>query len=199
MPGQTVTYTITVHNTGGTGYTGATVTDSLAEMTDDASYVTGSAAADGVASAVTYDDATHVLTWTGDLPAGAAAVIITYSVHVNDPDTGDKLLINTVTSADTGSTCPPATTGPACRTTIEVLTPALTITKTASTPATAPGAAVTYTLTADDTGQTPYAGATLTDDLTGVTDEAAYQTAPPSPTQAPPAPPPSSTTPPPAS
>ena len=173
VPGQTVTYTITVRNTGGTGYTGATVTDSLAEMIDDASYVNGSAA-DGGAGAVTYDDATHVLTWTGDLPAGAAAVIITYSVHVNDPDTGDKLLINTVTSADTGSTCPPATTGPACRTTIEVQTPALTITSTASPATATPGAVVTYTLTAADTGQTPYTGATITDDLTGVLDDAAY-------------------------
>ena len=197
VPGQTVTYTITVHNTGGTGYTGATVTDSLADMIDDATYVTDSAA-DGGVGAVTYDDTTHFLTWTGDLPVGAA-VIITYSVHVNNPDTGDKLLINTVTSADTGSTCPPATTDPVCRTTIVVQTPALTITKTASTPATTPGDTVTYTITAADTGQTPYTGATLTDDLTGVTDEAAYQNAPPSPTQAPPAPPPSSTTPPPTS
>ena len=198
VPGQTVAYTITVDNTGGTGYTGATVTDSLAEMTDDASYVTGSAAANGVASGVTYDDATHILTWTGDLPAGAAAVIITYSVHVNDPDTGDKLLINTVTSADTGSTCPPATTGPACRTTIEVLTPALTITKTASTPTTTPGAAVTYTLTADDTGQTPTPAPPSPTTSPASPTKRPTKTAPPSPIQAPPPPPPS-TTPPPAS
>jgi len=50
---------------------------------------------------------------------------------------------------------------------------------------------VHYTLTITDTGQTPYAGATVTDDLTGLLDDAAYNTdaAPPpapSPTPAPP-------------
>ena len=38
-----------------------------------------------------------ILTWTGDLAPGAAAVI-TYTVTVNNPDTGDKLVINTVSS-----------------------------------------------------------------------------------------------------
>ena len=31
-----------------------------------------------------------------------------------------------------------------------------------------------YTITVADTGQTPYTGATVTDDLTGVLDDAAY-------------------------
>ena len=32
---------------------------------------------------------------------------------MNSPDTGDKLVIDTVTSTATGSTCPPGTTDPA--------------------------------------------------------------------------------------
>ena len=105
--------------------------------------------------------------------------MITYTVTVNNPDTGDKLLINTVTSAATGSTCPPGTTAAACRVTVAVLTPALTIVKTASTTSgsnavATPGGVVTYTITVTNTGQTPYTGASFTDPLAGVLDDAAY-------------------------
>ena len=46
-----------------------------------------------------------MLTWTGNLAPGDSAVI-TYTVTVNNPDTGDKLVINTVTSAAAGSHLP---------------------------------------------------------------------------------------------
>ncbi len=61
------------------------------------------------ATSGTVSYASPVLTWTGDLAPGASAVI-TYSVTVNNPDTGDKLVITTVSSAATGSSCPPGTT-----------------------------------------------------------------------------------------
>ena len=57
-----------------------------------------------------------------------------------------------------------------------VLTAGLTITKTASAATAVPGATVTYTITAANTGQIAYAGATFSDDLTGVIDDAAYNT-----------------------
>ncbi len=93
---------------------------------------------------------------------------------MNNPDTGDKLPTNTATSADPGSTCPPSAPAPACTAVVAVLVPALTITKTASTATTTPGSVVTYTITVADTGQTSYAGPTVTDDLTGVLTGAAY-------------------------
>ena len=145
------------------------VTDSFAEMFDDAAY-DGDAAA--TSAACRY--ASPALTWTGDLAAGARRRSITYSVTVDNPDTGDKLVINTVTSADAGSTCPPGTTSSPCQLTVPVLTPALTIVKTASTATAVPGQTVTYTITVTDSGQTPYTGATFTDDLTGALDDAAY-------------------------
>ena len=61
-----------------------------------------------------------------------------------------------------------------CQVTVPVLTPALTIVKTASTATAVPGQTVTYTITVTDSGQTPYTGATLTDPLAGVLDDAAY-------------------------
>ena len=56
-------------------------------------------------------------------------VTITYTVTVNNPDTGGKLMVNFVTSADPGSSCPSDSPNPGCTVTVPVLTPALTIVK----------------------------------------------------------------------
>ena len=169
VPGQVIGYTITVTNTGQTPYTGTAVTDSFAEMLDDAAYN-----GDATASAGTVSYTSPDLTWTGDL-APSAAVVIHYTVTVNsNPASGDKVVINTVTSAAVGSTCLPGTTAPACRITIAVLTPALTITTTPGAPTAIPGGTVTYTTTVADTGQTPYTGATVTASLAGILDDASY-------------------------
>ena len=170
LPGQTVTYTITVHNTGQTSYAGATVTDDLADVLDEAAYSGGAAATTG-----TVGYAGSTLTWTGDLAVGAS-VAITYPVAVNSPAAGGKLMTNTAVSPDPGSTCPPAAPGAGCTAAVPVLTPALTIAKTAGTATTVPGGTVHYTVTVTNTGQTPYTGAAFSDDLTGVLDDAAYNT-----------------------
>ena len=113
------------------------------------------------------------LTWTGDLEPGQSA-IVTFSVTVNNPDTGDKTITSTITSAAPGNTCPASGPAPACTSTVTVLIPALTITKTASTTTTTPGSTVGYTVTVTDTGPTPYTAATVTDSLDGVLSDAAY-------------------------
>jgi len=167
-PGSTVGYTVTVTDTGPTPYTAATVTDSLDGILDDATYNGDAAATTGT---VSY--ASPVLTWTGDLTPGQSATI-TYTVTINNPDAGDKHPTNTVISTTPGSTCPPSGPAPACTAAVTVLVPALTITKTAAASATTPGSTVGYTITVDDTGQTPYTAATVTDDLTDVLGDAAY-------------------------
>ena len=167
VPGQTVTYTVTVTDTGQTPYTGATVTDTL-NLLDDATYNNDAAATSGT---VSY--ASPVITWTGDLAAGDSAVI-TYTVTVNNPDTGDKALNTVAVSTDPGSSCPPASSNAGCNLTVPVLTPALTIVKTASTATATPGQAVTYTVTVTDSGQTPYTGAAFSDSLSGVLADASY-------------------------
>jgi uncharacterized repeat protein (TIGR01451 family) len=167
-PGSTVGYTVTVTDTGPTPYTGATVTDALGGVMNDAAYDDDAAATAGTVSFASPD-----LTWTGNLTPGQAATI-TYTVTVKNPDTGDKRLVNSVSSGTMGSTCPPGSANPACTTTVTDLIPALTITKTATTTATTPGSTVGYTVTVADTGQTPYTAATATDDLGGVLADAAY-------------------------
>ena len=69
---------------------------------------------------------------------------------------------------------PAGGTDPRCTATVQVLIPALTITKTANTTAAVPGATVTYTITVTDTGQTPYTGPPSPTPSTGVLDDAAY-------------------------
>ncbi len=93
-------------------------------------------------------------------PVAGETATITYSVTVNSPDTGDKLLITTARLPPRpGRPARPAPTSAPCQVTVPVLTPGLTITKTASTATAVPGQTVTYTVTITDTGQTPYAGA----------------------------------------
>ena len=163
-----VGYTVTITDSGQTPYTGAVVTDDLTGVLGDAVY-DGDAAA--TAGSVSY--AAPDLTWTGNLSPGDSATV-TYSATVDNPDTDGKLMVNTVTSSAAGSTCPPGTTSGPCQVTIPVLTPALTIVKTASAATAVPGQTVTYTVTVTDSGQTPYSGATVADDLTGVLGDAAY-------------------------
>ncbi len=166
-PGSVVGYTITINNTGQTAYTGATVTDTF-KLLDDAAYGDDASATIGAVSYVS-----PVLTWTGTLAPGQIAVV-TYTVTVDNPDTGQNLLINTVDSAAIGSSCQPASSNAGCEVAVPVLTPALTITKTADHATATPGTKVSYTIAVANTGQASYTGATVTDSLAGVLADAAY-------------------------
>ena len=186
VPGGTVTYTITVTDTGQTPYAGAAVTDSLDGVLGDAGGYNSDAAAtvtDGTGTAGSLSYASPDLTWAGDLTVGET-VTITYSVTVHNPDTGGKLMLNFVTSSDPGPSCPFDSPSPGCTVSIPVLTPALALTKTASTTTTTPGSTVGYTITVQDTGQTPRAPPSPT------TSAASWPTPPTTTTPPPPPPPP---------
>ncbi len=167
-PGSVVHYTVTVTNSGQTPYTGASFTDPLSGVLDDATYDSDAAA---TAGSVSY--ASPNLTWTGNLAVGASATV-TFSVTVLNPDTGDKVLVNTVTSATAGSNCPAGSTDAQCTSTVTVLVPGLAIAVSAGSATTTPGSVVHYTVTVTNSGQTPYTGAAFTDPLSGVLDDAAY-------------------------
>ncbi|MEU7524351.1 S8 family serine peptidase [Saccharothrix sp. NPDC042600] len=162
-PGDTVTYTITAINTGAVALTGAQLSDNLAGVLDNAQFGTVTA----TAGTATFDAPNQKLDWTGDLPVGGNAVI-TYTVTVDNPTTGDGNLVNTVTSATPGAFVDPGTT----------TTPLtnLAIDKTVDRTTAAAGDTVTYRITASNAGTTPLTGAQLSDNLAGVLDDAGFGT-----------------------
>ena len=148
-------FTLTAPDTGQTPYTGATITDPLTGVLDDAAYNGDAATTTGTAAgAVTYT--APDLTWTGNLNPGDTATI-TFTVTVDSPDAGDHLLAATVTSTAAGSNCPATgSTDPRCTTTVPVSD--LVIDFTASAATITPGGTLTYTATITNAGQTPYYG-----------------------------------------
>ena len=152
---------MTVTNAGQVAYPAAAVTDALAGVLDDASYNSNATATAGSVSF-----ASPNLTWTGNLAVGATATI-TFSVTVKSPDTGNKVLTSTVTSATAGSNCASGSADARCATSVTVLVPGLTI-ATSAEPRTTPGSSVGFTVTMTNTGQTPYTGAAFTDSLAGL-------------------------------
>ncbi|MDQ0614159.1 putative repeat protein (TIGR01451 family)/LPXTG-motif cell wall-anchored protein [Microbacterium sp. W4I4] len=162
-PGQTVTYRVVVANVGAVDYTDAdpaSFTDDLSKVLDDATY---NEDADG--EAVVSGD---VLSWTGELAAGES-ITITYSVTVNPVGQGDGILTNAVVPTGPGGDCD------VCGTSNPVK--AFAFEKLASTSVANPGDEVVYTITARNTGAAAYTAAdpaVLTDDLSGVLDDAVY-------------------------
>ena len=104
-------YTITVTNTSTAAANDIVVTDDLADVLDDAVYLSGSA------TTGTLTNTAGVLRWEGDLAAGQTATI-TYSVRVLASFTGNRMLNNAVieSTLPTGNTspCRPGSTSPLC-------------------------------------------------------------------------------------
>jgi len=165
-PGGTVSYTVTV-TAGPAPVHGAGFVDSLADVLDDA---TISGAPSATYGAVAYNAVNQDVTWSGDLTAGQVVTVV-YAVVVNTPDVGDGSLVNTVTPGPAGN-CP---SDADCTTTTPV-TGSFTVSKSvnpASGSSVHPGQSVRYTLTVT-AGDAPVNDASLTDDLSQVLDDAAY-------------------------
>ncbi|MGW4699632.1 DUF7927 domain-containing protein [Streptomyces sp. NPDC004285] len=144
-PGDTVTYTITARNTGGTDHPDATFGDDLTGILDDADY-NGDVRTD--LGRVSYEK--PGIGYVGTLPAGRTATV-TYSVTVRDPATGDGRLRGGVVVRSPRSNCPDGGRDPSC-----AATPALENRKPTPTP-TAPTPTPTPTPTPPDSAPDPEA------------------------------------------
>src|SRR6185437_109747 len=145
-----------VTNSGQIPYSAATFTDDLSGLLDDAAYGNDASATSGTVGFTRPN-----LTWTGALPVGASATI-TYTVQVDNPDTGEDILTNTVTSSSSGSNCPASSADPRCSATVTVVNPSsLTYSINADNLSAAPGQVVTYTIKATNSGLSAISGASV--------------------------------------
>lgn len=97
-PGETVTYTVTVRAQ--SDVSGAGFTDNLnSGVLDDASYLNDATPSSGVV-----DDTSEpgVISWAASELNAGDEVTVTYSVRVNEPDTGDGILRNDVAPGTDG-------------------------------------------------------------------------------------------------
>lgn len=166
--GDVVTYSVTVTNTGSVPYSSsrpASFNDDLSKVLDDATY--NNDASDGATVSG------NTLSWAGPLAVGETKTI-TYSVTVNKPDTGDKVLTNAVTPTGPGGDCD---TDPTKTCSTDTPVQSYTVEKTADQSTLSPGKKITYTVTVKNTGKVAYTNANpaaFTDDLSSVTDDATY-------------------------
>jgi uncharacterized repeat protein (TIGR01451 family) len=170
--GDKVTYTVTVKQIGAGPFTGATLADDLSKVLDDAAFNNDAVASAGTA---TFDAASQKLNWTGDLTVGQT-VTLTYSVTVGAVGAGDGAVTNVVTTANPGGTCVRAADqNPDCTTT--VLKGGYTVEKSSDPlngSTVKEGNKVTYTVTVKQTGPGALTGASISDDLSKVLDDATF-------------------------
>ena len=176
--GDTVTYTVTVENTGDGDFTTrypAELWDDLSGVLDDGAVAGSPAVAPAIGAVSTVGSRLH---WSGALGAGQS-VDITYSVTVTAD--GDLSLDNVAFAGEPGTT--PATpaiadcTGDDCAFTSTAL-PGFLIEKSASVGVVQPGGQVTYTVVYTNTGTVDVGNASFTDDLTAVLDDGSLTAAP---------------------
>ncbi|MCX5535279.1 hypothetical protein OG785_32610 [Streptomyces sp. NBC_00006] len=161
--GDTVEYSVKVENTGDVPVD-ATANDDLSDVLDDAKYNGDAKASTGD---VSYDDPN--LKWSGTLDPGETATI-TYSVTVEASDGSNAHLGNAVTGNDY-SNCDTGTED-GCNDQHDVMD--LDITKSADTATAKAGDKVTYTVKVTNHSADDVSGAEVSDDLSGVLDDAAY-------------------------
>ncbi|MBW9094856.1 DUF11 domain-containing protein [Microbacterium jejuense] len=166
--GDAITYTVTVAQIGPGAVDGASFTDDLSAVLDDATWNGAVTASAGEAS---FDADAATLTWAGDLPAGAV-VTVTYTVTVTGD--GDMTLTNVVVPGENGECVPAADGNPECTTTHQ--TGRFEYSKMADpihNSDVQAGDVVTYTVVVRQVGPAGVA-ASLTDDLSDVLDDADY-------------------------
>ncbi len=158
-PGETLTYTITLTNTGGTDASGFDVTDNLDPNTTFVSASNGGSHAAGV------------VTWSGlTVPAQVGStpgvLTLTLVVTVNDPlPAGVSLIANLAYEAGTVPPDCPATPTPAGCATIPVGMPEVAVSKVANVSQTQPNGTVVYTITVANVGTVDVTSLTISDPI----------------------------------
>ena len=113
-PGMKLTYTITAKNIGTGPVTSHTITDTLSEVLDDATFNN-----DATVNVGNTHYAEPILTWTGDIQAGQT-MTLTYSVTIKKAGSGNGKLVNGVVDPRGISNCTTNSTDQKCTKTTTV-------------------------------------------------------------------------------
>ena len=154
-PGETLTYTITLTNAGGTAVNGFGVTDPL-----DANVNFVSADNGGINNA-------GVITWSGlTIPANSNVLLTVVVTVLNPVPIGVVQIVNLAYNTGTPPVdCTLRPTPMACVVTPSADRPRLSVTKTANTSQVAPGDHITYTITIANVGTVVATNVVVTDPL----------------------------------
>jgi uncharacterized repeat protein (TIGR01451 family)/fimbrial isopeptide formation D2 family protein len=152
-PGETLTYTITLSNSGGTAATNVGVSDRIDANTSFVSADNGGAYAAGV------------VTWSGlSVPAGGTVQLAVVVQVANPIALGVTQIANVAyLTGTTPPACPPA--GPECVLTPTEQSPRLQVTKTVNTTTVAAGGTAAYTVTVSNVGVIPANNVVIDDPL----------------------------------
>jgi hypothetical protein len=168
-PGQKVTYTVSVTNTGGLDFLGlrpAAITVDLTGLLDDATY-------DDDADGGTLFNS-PVITWRVALAIGAARSF-TFSMTMKPAGTGDGSLVGQLRTSP-GGNCPPGSSTAVCAP-VPVALQAYTTTITADRSTATNGDTVTYHVVVKNAGTVAYPAtdpAEFSNDIGGVLDDADF-------------------------
>ncbi|MBD8728975.1 DUF11 domain-containing protein [Frigoribacterium sp. CFBP 13707] len=161
LPGQTVTYTVVLSNTDGTAPAEVDKTDDLTAVLDDATITTAPAVTSGTPLTLgPVSDGSFRI--SGVIPVGGQTTL-TYTVTVDDPATGDRVMSNYV--VDTGTAPPGECVAGDTSCTVHTVSE-LTLTKSAAPSAPeqyTAGQTITYTFLAENTGGSALSNVTVTD------------------------------------
>ncbi len=176
QPGDTLSYSIALSNSGNSSLTGVSVSDNISGLLTYGSYVSGSADNDGSFTNPT-------VSWS-DLTVPTSGLTLHFQVLLNETGfpVGQTTLGNTVLVTGTGSNCTTDTTAAACSTSTTVTIPGpsgLSITKGVALSASGPftaglsttvGTTVYYEIVVTNTGNVALTDVTLVDDHTTLSD-----------------------------
>ena len=156
LPGDNVTYTLLVTNTGDQAATGVTLTDTLPTGTTFVSATAGGT-----------ESPAGTVTWAlGSINGGGGSVPVTVTVQLANPTpAGQHVVVNNASVADDGANGSDPTPSNNSDTDTDTLssTPDLVVAKTDGETSVSPGESLTYTITVSNVGSQNATGVVLTD------------------------------------
>ena len=155
-PGDTVTYTLLVTNTGNQAATGVTLTDTLPAGTTFVSATNGGT-----------QGPPGTVNWAmGSLDGGGASIPVTVTVQLDNPTpAGQGTVVNNASVADDGANGSDPTPANNSDSDTDMLssTPDLVVSKTDGETSLSPGESTTYTITVSNVGSQDATGVVVTD------------------------------------